>query len=401
MNYNTLPEFIEARMRGYQKRFVEQWKGKHLLKSSAPTANDVSLCSNDYLDLLQDPSLYVEPRRGTHLLMSSVFLGEDSLQAEVERAFSGFFNVENSILCPSGWMANAGLIQTIANKRTPVYIDQLAHMSFHDGARLAGATAYMFAHGDAASAGAKIAAHGPGVIVVDSVYSTDGSLCPLSDFAVLSEQTGCVLVVDEAHAAGTHGPQGRGRVNELKLVDKVDFMTVSLAKAFAGRAGLITCTTAFKDYFLVESHPSIFSSALMEHDLQWFMKAIPAIRNADDKRKRLHANAHYLRTHLHDLGFKVSSGTEQIIAVQVGSEHHVQLLQTKLQQRGIFGSVFCYPATAKNKALVRLSVHSDLPESDLANVVLAFKVALRELRQMGIDGFCRADFIPEASTPPV
>lgn len=94
------------------------------------------------------------------------------------------------------------------------------------------------------------------MIVVDSVYSTNGSLCPLEDFVALAEETGCVIVVDESHSVGTHGPEGRGIVYALGLTKRVDFVTASLAKTFAGRGGLITCLTLFKDYFQLESHPS-------------------------------------------------------------------------------------------------------------------------------------------------
>ena len=323
------------------------------------------------------------------VLMSAVFLDDSSLQSEVERQFSAFLNVPQSIICPSGWMANAGLMQAVADASTPVYIDALAHMSFHDGARLAGAICHAFAHNDARSATRKIQRHGPGVIVVDSVYSTNGSLCPLPDYISLAQALDCALVVDESHAVGTHGPQGRGVVNDMGLTGQVDFMTVSLSKAFAGRAGLITCPTDFKDYFLLESHPTIFSTAIMAHDLRWLSNAIPVVSSADSKRQRVHANAAYIRTALDELGYHVSSGTEQIIAVEVGSEQSVQLLQTRLQQQGIFGSVFCYPATGRNKALIRLTVHSQLTEPDLERVVEAFRAAAEELRAMGVDEFLR------------
>ncbi len=184
----------------------------HLLKSPSLSSSDVLLSSNDYLCLRKNKSLYFNMGEdiSSDVLMSSVFLDESSFQTRVENEFSIFFNVQNSILCQSGWAANTGLIQSIADDTTPVYIDILAHMSFHDGVRLANAKSYVFAHNNVNNARKKISQYGPGIIVVDSVYSTNGSLCPLSDFATLAQELDCILVVDESHSAGTHGPEGRG-----------------------------------------------------------------------------------------------------------------------------------------------------------------------------------------------
>ncbi|WP_439292200.1 MULTISPECIES: alpha-hydroxyketone-type quorum-sensing autoinducer synthase [Rahnella] len=382
MHQKPLPSFLEKRIKEhYQDRFVNEWGGESLFKSPSPSSNDVPLNNNDYLCLCKNKSLYLNMGKdiSNDVLMSSVFLDESSFQTRVEREFSKFFNVENSILCQSGWAANTGLIQSIADDTTPVYIDILAHMSFHDGVRLANAKSYVFAHNNANNARKKISQYGPGIIVVDSVYSTNGSLCPLSDFATLAQELDCILVVDESHSAGTHGPEGRGIVNALKLNEQVDFITVSLAKAFAGRAGLITCPNKFKDYFLLESHPSIFSSALMNHDLKWFMNVIPVIVSSDIKREKLHFNSRQIRSSLKRLGYNVSSGTEQIIAVEIGSEKSVLILQKKLQKKGVYGSVFGYPATTKNKSLIRLTINSDLTDSDISRIVDAFKTSIHDV----------------------
>ena len=329
MKRKPLPGFLNNRINErFQERFHTEWQGTHLFKINQNGVNDVILCTNDYLCLCDEESLNVgnhENRMGEKI-MSSVFLNETSYQAEVERAFSEFFGSEDSIMCQSGYAANTGLIQAIANENVPIYIDILAHMSLHDGVRLANAKSYAFAHNSVEGA-RKIASYGPGVIVVDSVYSTNGSLCPLEDFVALAEETGCVIVVDESHSVGTHGPEGRGIVYALGLTKRVDFVTASLAKTFAGRGGLITCLTLFKDYFQLESHPSLFSSSVMNHDLKWFMDAIEHIKSADEKRERLHAHAKYIRTALADLGYDVSGGSEQIIALEAGSEKMYFLLK--------------------------------------------------------------------------
>jgi CAI-1 autoinducer synthase len=151
----------------------------------------------------------------------------------------------------------------------------------------------------------------------------------------------------------------------------VHFQTASLAKAFAGRAGLITCASLFKDYFAMESFPAIFSSGLFDHDLAWLDQAAGFLQQADLRRSRLHSNACQLRSRLNELGYDVSGGTEQIIALEPGFETMTLKLRNALQARGIFGSVFCKPATGLNRSLVRFSINSGLGEEDIERLITA------------------------------
>jgi CAI-1 autoinducer synthase len=211
----------------------------------------------------------------------------------------------------------------------------------------------------------QIAKHGPGVIAVDSVYSTNGSVCPIQEIVEIAEEYGCILIVDESHSIGTHGPGGAGLVRELGLNERVHFITTSLAKAFAGRGGFITCSDRFKDYFLMEARPAIFSSCLLGHELAWFNAALTFIQAADERRERLRLITKRLRQSLGDLGYNVTDGTEQIIALEAGPEEKTLILRNALQHRNIFGAVFCAPATAKNKSMVRLTLNSSLTDIEL------------------------------------
>jgi CAI-1 autoinducer synthase len=213
--------------------------------------------------------------------------------------------------------------------------------------------------------------HGRGLIVVDALYSTNGSVAPLAQLVDLAERHGCMLIVDESHSLGTHGPRGAGLVAALGLSERVHFRTASLAKAFAGRAGFISCSSYFKGYFLSESRPAIFSSCLLGHELAWFDAAIDFIAAADARRATLHANARTLRDDLSALGYNVSDGTEQIIALEPGPEPKTLALRKLLEQHGVYGAMFCAPATPKNRSLVRLTLNAGLDSAQLARIVHA------------------------------
>jgi CAI-1 autoinducer synthase len=375
--YAQLPDFVQSRIESHAiERIQQRWAGQNLLHGATPGPDALQLSSNDYLCLATEHRLIeaqarvlLQTRR--QLLMSAVFLHGDTPMARLEQRLAQFMGAQDSILCQSGWAANVGLLQAIANENTPVYLDIHAHMSLWQGAHAARARSIAFAHNNAAHAERQIKKHGQGVIAVDAVYSTNGSLCPLADFAEVAQRHNCVLVVDESHSLGTHGAQGAGLVCEHHLFGKVHFQTASLAKAFAGRAGLIACPGSFKDYFAMESYPAIFSSSLLDHELTWFEQAADFLQHADERRARLRSITGQVRNALTQLGYDVSTGTEQIIALEPGLELLTLRLRDALQARGIFGSVFCAPATGLHRSLMRFSMNSDISDEEIERLIRA------------------------------
>lgn len=371
----SLPNFIEERISLYYERVNKVWSGDNLLQGLKPDQNAIHLSSNDYLCLVGEPDLVgaqvAVMKKSEDVLMSAVFLHEDGRQGRLEKRMAAYLGYENGMITQSGWSANVGLIQCLANPKVPVYLDMMAHASLWEGAHAADAPAIAFLHNDVEHLLRQIKKNGPGVVVVDSLYSTNGSLCPLHEVVKVAEENGCVLIVDESHSIGTHGPQGAGLVKAMGLSHRVDFITTSLAKTFAGRGGFISCTNRFKEYFLTEARPAIFSSCLLNHELAWFDAALSFIQSADFRRQRLKEVSSILRVNLTDMGYNVSDGSEQIIALEAGTESQLLVLRNALQRRGIFGAVFFAPATPKNRALMRLTVNSGLTDAEINRVIEA------------------------------
>jgi CAI-1 autoinducer synthase len=371
---HRLPAFVNARMdEHYVERVGKLLGGEHMHVWLPPGPDAIYVASNDYLCIAGEHTLLQAQadclRLGGDLLMSSVFLQEGSRQHRLEQQFARFMGSQDGLLTQSGWAANVGLLQSIAGPGVPVYLDMMAHASLWEGVTSGQAKAVPFMHNDVGHLERQLEKHGAGVIVVDTVYSTNGSLCPLADVVALAERSGSIIVADESHSLGTHGPQGAGLVAQLGLSDRVHFRTASLAKAFAGRAGLITCSTKFKGYFLSASRPAIFSSCLLSHELAWFEAALALIRSADDRRQALRDNARQIRDGLTAIGYNVSDGSEQIIALEPGPEPRTLALRKALEARGIFGAVFCAPATARNRSLVRLTLNSGLTQVEIDKIL--------------------------------
>ena len=348
-----MPEFVTRRMdEHYVTRVEKLLGGEHMHVWAPPQAGAVMLAGNDYLCIANEPALIdaqVRTLQGTQgqMLMSSVFLQEGSFQHRLEAKLAAFMQAEDGVLAQSGWAANVGLLQSIAEPGIPVYLDMLAHASLWEGVQSAQALPVPFLHNSPAHLERQLEKHGGGVIVIDALYSTNGSVAPLLEFVELAERSGSILIVDESHSLGTHGPHGAGLVVEHGLTERVHFRTASLAKAFAGRAGFITCSSQFKGYFLSASRPAIFSSCLLNHELAWFDAAVDFISQADERRAALHRNTQEVRARLSELGYCIDDGTEQIIALEAGPEPKTLVLRKALEKRGIYGAVFCAPATAR------------------------------------------------------
>jgi len=377
----ALPAALRRRIdREFAARWREQWGGKFILHGKAAGPSAVRLDGNDYLSVTGHPRIVQAQvdalRQDTEaVVQSGVFLLDHHPARAFENAMAGWLGKQDTFLCQSGYAANLGLLQIIADQNSPVYLDSLAHMSLWEGARAANAPAHAFRHNDPVHLERMIAANGPGVVVVDSVYSTTGALCPLREIVEVAERHDCVIVVDESHSLGTHGPEGAGLCAQLGLTHRVHFITASLAKAFAGRAGIFSAPAELRHYVQISAYPNIFSSSLLPHEVAGLRATLEVIRGADDARRRLHANTVRLRASLSDSGYPIHQGTEQIIALEAGTEPAAMHLRDVLEDRGIIGSIFCAPATSKNRAMVRLTLSAALTEAEMSHVECAAREA--------------------------
>ncbi len=357
----------------FRHRFEVEWGGKLLTHGRVPGPDAVRLDGNDYLSVTGHPEIVQAQvdallRNREFIVQSGVFQHDGSPTSRLEAALAAHVGKESALVCQSGYAANLGLIQAVANADTPVYLDALAHMSLWEGVRAAGATGHAFRHNDPAHLARMVERHGPGLVIVDSVYSTTGAVCPLGEVVEAVERMGCMLLVDESHSLGTHGPQGRGLCAELGLTGRVHFITASLAKAFAGRAGFFTVPAALRPFVVAHSFPGIFSSCLLPQEVSGLAATLRVVQASDAARSRLRANTRRLRSALEDLGYPISHGSEQIIALEAGSELATLALRDALETRGVYGAVFCAPATSRNRAMVRLTLNATLAEAEMDHV---------------------------------
>lgn len=363
-----LPELTE-RIASFYERVAEVGTDR-LFRAPTPGPGAILLNSLDQLCLAGHPEVLeaqIESLRthGHYALRSSFYLDPDSPQRRFEGTLASFVEMDAAILCQSGWDANVNLLQVIATPKTPVYIDRFAHASAYEGIQAAGAHPRVFRHNGLGSLARRIRNHGPGVIVVDSVYSVPGSVCPLAEISRLARQTGCTLVVDESHSIGLYGKHGQGLVASLGLTDEVDFLTFSLSKTLVSRGGAIVGPARAIEFCRYEARQHIFSGAIpTPHDVAGLEAVLKVVQREGWRRERLHRNAARLRPQVGVQGWEMEASATHIIPLVAGDDTDVLRLLQELEQRELYGSPFVPPATPARQGVVRLTVHCGMDEQE-------------------------------------
>ncbi|WP_417460998.1 alpha-hydroxyketone-type quorum-sensing autoinducer synthase [Kordiimonas sp.] len=363
--------------------------GRAVLTNSRPLQPAVRMQSNDYLSIAGDPrvsrakaNILTEVGHGDAI--SRVFShAKEDTHRKFEYKIASLMQAEDAVLVMSGYTANTGLVQAFSKPDTPIYIDIMAHASLWEGILCARAKARPFRHNDVQDLRKKIRRYGPGLVIVDSLYSTNGNMCPLSDIVDVAEQEGCAIVVDETHSFGCHGHKGGGMAVAQNLAHRIHFRTVGLSKAVAARGGVVVGSARNMEYFRYEARPMIFSTSVLGYEVAGFNAALDIIGSEDWRRSRLHANHRYLRTGLLALGYDVTESDSQIISIITGTLENTVSFRTFLDQRGVLGSVFCPPATPQNRMLLRLTVNATLKAHELAHVLDIFAEAREKLDMKG------------------
>ncbi|MEV0294064.1 alpha-hydroxyketone-type quorum-sensing autoinducer synthase [Nocardia sp. NPDC050710] len=366
----TVAERVQFRVDRFQYgRMVEEWGGRHILHGRRPGPDDVLLNHDDYLAIAGDARI---TEALCIALLADAGASSDEPQIAMEQALAEYVRAPAGVLCQSGWEANTGLLQTIADPRTPVYIDSIAHMSLWHGAKMAGAPIHPFRHNFPGHLREEIRTYGPGIIAVDSIYSTTGSRSPLAQMCDVAEQTGSLLVVDESRAIGTEGPHGAGMVVALGLAERIPFRTASLSKAFVGRAGFVAVNGVdFVDYFKMEAYPAVFSASPLPHEIAGLAATLAVVRAEDSRRDRLRQISARVRGALSALGFESCAAAGHIMALPGGSELRAIAIRDFLEARGIFGTILCPPVTPRNRTLIRFAMHAALTDSQVDRIIQA------------------------------
>lgn len=364
-----------------RERLIEAAQGVRVQVGGRQMLN---LCANNYLGLADDSRLIAAAKaamdsHGYGMASVRFICGTQDLHRALEVRLAGFLGMQDAILFAACFDANGGLFEPLLGEQDAIISDSLNHASIIDGVRLCKARRYRFVNNDMEDLQAQLQrARAEGarfvLIATDGVFSMDGSFANLAAIAALAAEYGALTMVDDCHATGFIGPQGRGTPAAAGV--SVDILTGTFGKALGGAlGGYIAGPQPVIDLLRQRARPYLFSNALPPAVVAAALAALDIVEGADDLRADLARNAAYWRAGLAALGFDLLPGAHPIVPVMLGEAPLAQAFAQELDARGVMVSAFFYPVVPQGRARIRTQMNARLTLNDLDFALDAFAAA--------------------------
>lgn len=350
----------------------------------------LNFCANNYLGLANHPALIEAAKAGLDkhgFGMASVrfICGTQDIHKELEAALSTYLGFEDTILYSSCFDANAGLFETLLGADDAIISDALNHASIIDGVRLCKAQRYRYANNDMAEleeqlkaaidAGARFK-----LIATDGVFSMDGVIANLHAICDLADKYQAMVMVDDSHAVGFVGAQGRGSHEFCNVMGRVDIMTGTLGKAMGGASGGYTAASKeVVEWLRQRSRPYLFSNSLAPAIVSASLQVLELLTQGDDLRDRLRANSELFRRKMSAAGFTLGGADHAIIPVMLGDAKLAGDMASRLLAEGLYVVGFSYPVVPKGKARIRTQMSAAHSTEQVEFAIEAFTKIGREL----------------------
>ncbi len=352
----------------------------------------INLASNNYLGLCNDSRLaeaatQAIARYGVGSGAVRTIAGTMRLHMELEEKIARFKNVEACVVFQSGFTANAGTVSSILGKGDFILSDELNHASIIDGARLSGAKIKVFRHKDVAHAEEllKEVENEPGrkLIITDGVFSMDGDIGPVDQLAALAETYGAIMMVDDAHASGVLGRNGRGSVDHFGVHGKVDVQVGTLSKAIGSLGGYVCGSRDLIDYLYHRARPFLFSTSHPPSVAASCVAAFDILEAEPERIDRLWSNTRYFQGQLKGAGFDIGgvstpASETPITPILLGDGRQTMDFSRALFERGVMATGIAFPTVPEGKARIRCIVTSEHSRSQLDQALETIHSVARE-----------------------
>jgi glycine C-acetyltransferase len=348
----------------------------------------LNFCANNYLGLadsheLRDAAKSALDRYGYGMASVRFICGTQEEHKQLEAKLSGFLGMEDTILYSSCFDANAGLFETLLGEEDAIISDALNHASIIDGVRLSKARRFRYANNDMAALEEELKkAEGSRfkLIATDGVFSMDGIIANLKGVCDLADRYGAMVMVDDSHAVGFVGRNGRGTPEHCGVEGRVDIITGTLGKALGGASGGYTSgRREVVDWLRQRSRPYLFSNTLAPSITGASIRVLELIAEGADLRQKLYANAERFRAGMGKLGFKLAGADHPIIPVMLGDATVAQEMAARMLKRGIYVIGFSFPVVPKGQARIRTQMSAAHSSADIDRAIAAFAEVGREL----------------------
>jgi glycine C-acetyltransferase len=360
--------------------------GEQTAHASIDRQTVVNLSSNNYLGFTTHPRLReraLDALRSLGVGTGSVrtIAGTMQIHMELERRLASFKRTEAAVVFQSGFAANAGTVAALLGRDDVIVSDELNHASIIDGARLSRAAIKVFPHRDVAAARTILAALPRGqrtLLITDGVFSMDGDLGALPGLCDIADEFGCIMMVDDAHASGVFGKQGRGTVDHFDLHGRVDVQVGTLSKALGALGGYVAGSRSLIEFLYRRARPFLFSTSHPPAVAAACLAALDVLESEPQWMELLWRNTRFFKAGLQALGFDIGLGESPITPVIVGDGARAVRLSDRLFEEGVFAQGITFPTVPRDKARVRTIVTATHTEAEL-------RFALDVFRKVGVE----------------
>jgi glycine C-acetyltransferase len=352
----------------------------------------INFCANNYLGLANNKSLIEAAKNGLDShgfgVASVRFIcGTQDIHKELEASISDFLGTEDTILYPSCFDANGGLFETLLGPEDAIISDALNHASIIDGVRLSKAKRYRYANNDMAALEEQLKqANADGarfkIIATDGVFSMDGVIADLASICDLADKYDAMVMVDDCHATGFLGENGKGSHEYCGVMGRVDIITGTLGKALGGASGGYTSgKKEVVEWLRQRSRPYLFSNSVAPPIVSASLKVFEMMKDGDELRANLWRNANHFRNRMEEAGFTLAGKDHAIIPVMLGDARLASEMADKLLEKGIYVIGFSYPVVPKGQARIRTQMSAG---HSLEHVDKAIDAFIEVGREMGV-----------------
>jgi glycine C-acetyltransferase len=350
----------------------------------------INFCANNYLGLANNESLIEAAKNGLDShgfgVASVRFIcGTQDIHKQLEASISDFLGTEDTILYPSCFDANGGLFETLLGPEDAIISDALNHASIIDGVRLCKAKRYRYANNDMAALEEQLKqADADGarfkIIATDGVFSMDGVIADLASICDLADKYDAMVMVDDCHATGFLGENGKGSHEYCGVMGRVDIITGTLGKALGGASGGYTSgKKEVVEWLRQRSRPYLFSNSVAPPIVSASLKVFEMMKDGDELRANLWRNANHFRTRMEEAGFTLAGKDHAIIPVMLGDARLASEMADKMLEKGIYVIGFSYPVVPKGQARIRTQMSAGHSLEHVDKAVDAFIEVGREL----------------------
>ena len=352
----------------------------------------IMLGSNNYLGLTHHPEVIAAAKEaldrfGTGCTGSRMLNGTLNLHNQLEEELATFLGKEAVLLWSTGFMSNSGSVGALCTRKDIIFADREDHASLIDGFVLSQARLVRFKHNDMDDLERKLEMNkdhaGGKLLAVDGVYSMTGELAPVDQIVALGRKYGCRILVDEAHAIGTVGPQGRGSVAQFGMTDHVDLITGTFSKTFASMGGFIGCPQEVKEYLMHNSRQFMYTASFTPSIAATVLTALRIMRTQPELVEQCRSNALWMRSELERMGFNCLQSNTAVVPIVIGSVAQMLWFNKRIYEEGVFANPVLPPAVPTNACLVRTSYMATHDRADLQEALDIFEKVGHEVGVIG------------------